>query len=288
MKLLQIPVLKCAAAILLSVFSLLAYAAEPVAMITDLKGKVQLNGAKTHGQAAMLTYLAAGEEVVLDAGAALVLTYFDEAVEYSYKGPARILIEQKSPKVVKGGIADVRQLDKEKSLGVSKFARSGKLAFATVEMRSMVIKPTLLSPVSDKISTTTPLFAWKSVNEAEGYLLTLSENGGKPVQQIAVTTNSWQVPSETPLKPGMKYHWSVEETLKSGEKTTVIGGFSVADAETMARVNSKRPANSASLSEKVTYALYLESEGFREDAKQVWRELAAQRPDDPNLKFRAR
>jgi hypothetical protein len=38
----------------------------------------------------------------------------------------------------------------------------------------------------------------------------------------------------------------------------------------------------------VTYAIFLEAEGFREDAKAIWRELSNQRPDDTNLKRLAR
>lgn len=271
--------------LLLSVF---VYAAEPVAMITDLKGSAHLASQVKPGALAVLTYLPPGEEIVLEAGALVVVTYFDESSEFSFKGPARIVIQEKNAKVVKGAPANVRQLDKEKSAGAAKFARSGKLAFATVEMRSIAIKPTLLSPVNTKISTTTPLFSWKSVNEAENYSLVLNDDTGQTIQQVTVTSSFWQLPIETALKPGVNYQWTVIETLKAGEKLTAKGNFSIADAQTTARVFTKRPVPEASFSEKVTYAIFLESEGFREDAKVIWRELSTQRPDDTNLKFRAR
>lgn len=277
-----------ASAWLLLVFSVFVYAAEPVAMITDLKGGAHLVSQKTAAQLAVLTYLPVGEEIILDAGAQMVVTYFDESAEFSFKGPAHILVQQKTVKVVKGNPADMRNLDKEKSVSAAKFVRSGKLSFATVEMRSLAIKPTLLSPVNTRITTATPLFSWKSVNEAENYLLVVSEEGGQPIQKVNVTSNSWQLPMETVLKPGVNYQWSVEETLKSGEKVTSKGTFSVADAETVKWVLSKRPVADASFSEKLGYAIFLESEGFRGEAKVLWRELAALRPDDVNLKFRAR
>lgn len=267
--------------------SVSVYAAEPVAMITDLKGVAHLAGQKSPVPLAVLTYLPAGEEIVLESGA-LVITYFDQSSEFSFKGPARIAIQEKGAKVIKGAPANIRQLDKEKAAGAGKFARTGKLAFATVEMRSLAIKPTLLSPVNTKISTAAPRFSWKSLNEAESYLLMLSDETGQVIQQVNVTDNSWQSPLETALKPGVNYQWSVVETLKSGEKVTAKGNFTVADAQTSARVFAKHPSADAAFSEKVTYAIFLESEGFRDDANALWRELAALRPDDANLRFRAR
>ena len=269
-------------------FSVLAYAAEPVAMVTDLKGSAHLAGQGKPAALAVLTYLPPGEEIVLDAGSQVVVTYFDQSSEFSFKGPAVISIQQNSAKVIKGKPADVRNLDKEKSAGAAKFARSGKLVFAAVEMRALVFKPTLLSPVNTKISTLTPLFKWKSVNDPVSYHLLISDDAGRTVQDINVDASSWQLPKDMPLKPGDNYQWTVTETLKEGEKLSAKGSFSVADVQTSDRVFSKRPGADASFSEKVTYAIYLESEGFREDAKAIWRELAAERPDDPNLKFRAR
>jgi hypothetical protein len=267
---------------MLSVF---VYAAEPVAMITDLKGVAHLSGQKN--MLSVLTYLPAGEEIVLEEGS-LVVTYFDQSSEFTFKGPARITIQEKIAKVIVGAPAKMRELDKEKAAGAGKFARTGKLAFAAVEMRSLAIKPTLLAPVNTKLSTTRPLFSWKSLNEAEGYLLVLSDEEGKAIQQVDVTNNSWQLPITTELKLGVDYQWRVVETLKSGEKLTAKGNFSIADEATIARVFAKHPSADAGISEKVTFAIYLESEGFRDDAKTLWRELATLRPEDQNLRFRAR
>ncbi|MDD4928556.1 MAG: hypothetical protein PHP85_04685 [Gallionella sp.] len=279
---------KFTSGLLLLVFSVITYAAEPVAMVTDVTGTAHLASQKTPAPLAVLTYLPPGEEIILDAGAHVVVTYFDESSEFSFKGPARIEIQQKIARVVKGVPASVRKLDKEKSAGAAKFARSGKLVFAAVEMRAIAFKPTLLSPVNTKISTLTPMFSWKSANEAENYQLVLNDDAGQQVSQVTVTSSSWMLPPEISLRPNVNYQWSLIETLKTGEKLTVKGNFSLADEQTTARVFAKRPATEADFSEKLTYAIFLESEGFRDDAKVIWRELAQQRPDDRNLKFRAR
>jgi hypothetical protein len=269
-------------------FSAFSFGAEPVAMITDLTGNAHLASQKSKEKLALLTYLPAGEVLVLEAGAHMVVTYFEESKDFLFKGPARLTIEKSEVKVVKGAPAVLRKLDQEKSAGAGNFVRSGKLIFAAVEMRSLMLKPTLLSPVNCKISTVTPLFSWNPVGDAESYQLVLTDDAGKILQEAKVTDNNWQLPVDAALQPGMDYHWTLLETLKSGEKATAKASFSILDLDKSASVFAKRPSETAAFSEKVTYALYLESEGLKEDAKLAWRELSAQRPNDPNLKFRAK
>ena len=77
----------------------LAHAAEPVAMITDLKGAAHLSGQSK--PLALLSYLPAGDEIVLENGT-LVITYFDQSSEFTFKGPSHILIKEKAATVSKG------------------------------------------------------------------------------------------------------------------------------------------------------------------------------------------
>lgn len=271
-----------------ALFPLIANSAEPVAMITDLKGSVYLASKSKAAPLAVLSYLPPGEEIILDAGAQVVVTYFAQSTEFSFKGPGRIAIHAQEAKALKGS-AETRRLDNEKSGAALKFVQSGKLTFATVEMRALTfVKPTLLSPVNTKIASLTPVFKWKGLDDIEKYLVTLTDEQGQIVQQVEVTTNSWTVPADNLLRHGAAYRWKVEAFLKTGDKLNAQGGFSVADPATVSRINAKQPAADARFSDKVTYAIFLEEEGFRESAKSVWQELAAQRPDDPNLKRRAR
>lgn len=261
-----------------------AHAAEPVAMITDLKGNVYLAG-KTK-PLSILSYLPPGEEIMLDTGAYLVVTYFAQSTEFSFKGPAHIVIHEQEAKALKGS-AEIHRLNADKSGAAVKFVQSGKLTIATVEMRSiMLVKPALLSPVNSKVSSLTPVFTWKKLEDVEKYLLTLSNEQGANIQQAELKTNSWT--PEAPLQHGAGYRWKVEALLTSGDKLNAQGVFSVADKESIDRVNAQKPPADANFSDNVTYAIFLEAEGFSDDAKNIWKELSRQRPDDLNLKRRAR
>lgn len=272
----------------IALFSVAIHAAEPVAMITDLKGGVYLAGKTKATPLAVLSYLPPGEEIVIDAGAHVVVTYFAQSSEFSFKGPARVIIQDKEAKALKGA-AETRRLDSEKSGAAMKFVQSGKLTFATVEMRSIpFVKPTLYSPVNSKIASLTPVFNWKALDDVEKYLLTITDEQGQLVRQAEVATNSWALSEPAVLRHGENYRWKVEAFLKSGDKLNAQGSFTVADLAAIERINAKRPPANAGFSDQLTYAIFLEEEGFREDAKSIWKELSAQRPDDPNLKKRAR
>ena len=284
-------ILKFAAYLFCLVFSMflpIANAAEPVAMVTDLKGGVYLAGKAKNTPVAVLSYLPPGEEIILDAGAKVVVTYFAQSTEFSFKGPGRVLIQDRGAKALTGS-TETRRLDTERSGAAMKFVQSGKLTFATVEMRSIpFVKPTLISPVNTKITSLRPVFSWKGVDDIEKYQLTLADESGQILQQAELTVNSWNMPDNIKLQHGVGYKWKVEALLKSGDRLVSQGGFSVADQAAISRVEAKQISAEASFSDKVVYALFLEEEGFRENAKNLWQELSKQRPNDPNLKRRAR
>ena len=277
----------CLLGLVLALFASITRAAEPVAMITDLKGHVYSASKTKAAPLAVLSYLPPGEEIIVAAGAQLVVTYFAQSAEFSFKGPAQVLIQAEGAKALKG-TAQTKRLDNEKSGAAMKFVQSGKLTFATVEMRSIpFVKPTLLSPVNTKIASLSPVFSWKAVDDIEKYVLTLSDEQDKILQAVELTSNSW-TPANPFLQYGAKYRWKIEALLKTGDKLNALGSFSVADLSAIKRVESKSMPDNASFSERVTQALFLEEEGFRESAKNIWKELALQRPEDANLKARAR
>jgi hypothetical protein len=114
----------------------------------------------------------------------------------------------------------------------------------------------------------------------------IDDASGKVVQQADVQHNTWQLPADAALQPGAAYRWEIEAQLKTGDRLKAKGKFEVATQEAVSFADSKRPQANAGFSDQVLFALFLEAEGFNEDAKALWRELAKQHPDDPNLKRR--
>lgn len=267
----------------------LAMAAEPVAMVTDVKGAARLKQNSQTKSLAVLTYLAPDSEIELDKGAHVVMTYFSQSAEYTFKGPARIAIQTDSAKAITG-TGEVRKLDNEKSAPVKKFIHTARVTQATIAMRSLpTIKPHLQSPLNSKISSVTPTFRWKAIEDTLKYQLTLTNSIDAVPYDVSIETNSWQVPGASALKRGIPYSWKVTAIMKSGESySSNQSSFTIAHENEIKGIEARRPAADASFSDRVVYAVYLETEGFYDAARGQWQELSKERPDDANLRKRGR
>ena len=98
-----------------------------------------------------------------------------------------------------------------------------------------------------------------------------------------VNGESYKLPDSVQLKPGSTYTWLLDTTLADGKKYSNAGDFTIAAADLRADVESVRPAANASLSERVTYAAWLDQLQFHDEARKYWKELAAARSGDANL-----
>jgi hypothetical protein len=278
----------CGLLLLFTLMPCLASASAPVAMVTDVKGAARLKLNSQTASLTVLTYLEPESEIELEKGAHVVMTYFAPSAEYIFNGPARIVIKADKATAITGKV-EMRKLDNEKSAPVQKFIQSGRVTQATFAMRSISnIKIELQSPRNSKIGSATPSFRWEAIEDAAKYQLTLTDDLGVVVSAESVETNSWQTPATISLRRGVPYSWKVTVTMKSGE--TYVSSpvsFTVADEEAIKRIEAGRPKSGASFSDRVRYAIYLETEGFRETASGIWQELGAERPDDENLKKRA-
>lgn len=259
----------------------------PVAMVTYLKGDVRIANS-SQASVGMLSYLSAGEELILGGGAQVVITYFSESSEYSFKGPDHISIKGNFPSSPKGS-AQGKKLNPDVAGAATNFVKSGKLAYATVEMRGLtMLKPVLVSPSNTKIATRTPILQWGVINDAESYELAITDAAGAVIQQLTTTGNTWQPANGELFQYGADYVWKITAHLKSGKELSGTTKFSVADTKTISLLESSRPAADAAVSDKVVYAMFLEESGFREEAKQTWKKLSDEFPADENLKKRAK
>ena len=261
--------------------------AAPVAMITDLKGKVLLVEGGRSRPATLLAYLEPENRLHLEAGAQVVLTYFAKPIEVTLTGPAEASVAADGARVAKGAKPTQRALDSGRADTARKFepmARE-KLALATVHMRAAprpAPRPT--SPADTVIISTTPALEWAELGTATGYRVVVKEASGATVLDQQVARPPLAIPPERALRAGAAYEWRVEAKLASGATLGADAKFTVADAVRAKSIENSRPAADAGFSERLLYAARLESEGLREAAKQLWQTLAKERPDDEALR----
>lgn len=266
-----------------------AWAADAVAMVTDIKGAATLAEKGSPEKLALLAYLMPGSEIRVEGGARLVITYFSTPQEFVFTGPAKVQINADGPRVLAGGAAETRSLGQEKVGVAKKFSamQREKLSQATFEMRGIRAGVRLLDPVDTLLSVRTPEFAWFGPRDAIEYHFTLSEDGGRVMQDLKMAQSAWHVPEAASLEYGKSYQWKVETTLPSGETLSAAGRFTLVDEMKARKIAEAHPKPDAEFSERVLYAARLETEGLKHEAKAKWRALARERPDDPALQEQA-
>src|SRR5882762_7337951 len=108
-------------------------AAEPVAMVTDLKGNVTHTVDGKPASLGLLAYLESGTRLRLDPGASAVVTFFSRPVQVTLAGPAEALVEDAGVRVLRGAMPQMRELDPARSGAARKLEplQRDRLAMAT-------------------------------------------------------------------------------------------------------------------------------------------------------------
>lgn len=255
-----------------------AVLAEPVAMVTDISGIVSVAG--TQKKIDLLAYLEPGTTLQVEAGAHLSVTFFSRAVEYRFTGPARLRVETDRIGGVEGK-GETRVVSLTQTSSAKKFTAAQRegVAQAAYEMRAARPGLRLNDPVDSRLTGSDLVFSWEGPRPAQGFQLTLFDSRKKVLHRTSLTDSFW-TPAEGLLKAGKAYEWEISALTENGEMLTARGGFSVADSTTAKAMRSQRPQVGAAFSERVLYAVFLEENGFKYEARRVWQALAQERPDD--------
>jgi hypothetical protein len=265
----------------------MAQAAEPVAMVTDLKGNAWMQAGGKDVKLNVLSYLEQGASIRLDSKAMIAITTFSPAAEYAATGPARIELKGWDVRLVGGGKLQRRSLDDRKTNAARQFSvtQRERLTLAAFEMKSLDMGLQLLAPVNAELLNNRPFFKWSAPPEVKRFVVTLfDESDGKLVSEMTVNKSSWLLPGNLSLQRKHQYSWKVRPVLSSEGEATSAGKFSIVDEARSARILQQKPTGKAPFSERLLYAVLLESEGLKLDAADEWELLAAERPDEPMLR----
>ena len=264
--------------------------ASPVAMVTDVSGPVSVADSGKTQPAALLSYVEPGAVLRVAAGARVALTFLSRPIEVALGGPAEATVGNEGVTVQKGAAPTIRTLDAARSDAARNFqsAQRDRVALATVQMRSLAPpKIQIDGPANTAVSTTSPVLSWSAPDGARETRIVVSDSQGRMVIDRKVTGSSIAL-ADSPLTYGASYSWRVESRGPSGEPLSASAPFSVIDAELASRLAASKPASGAPFSERLLFALQLQSQGLAYEAKREWRALSAERPDDAALRQMAR
>lgn len=279
---------KYLAAIFLALFGGIALAAPgsaagaAIAFITDIRGEVALDSAR---QASLLSELAEGQKLSLLNNASLVVMFIRSGAEFSLKGPGQYEIRGADVVALLGGAPSIRPTrwrpEPDKVVETSKSATASlrmRSASSAVARASEAVFKTAY-PDDTRIATLQPTLRWG--DGTMPYTVVVSAEGSQVFRGQA-DANSIRLPIA--LKPGRKYSWTATSAAQNLGPFT----FSTLTQDELKRLADLRPGAAASFSDRLMYALTLQSLGAMQDAKAAWGELAQERPDRPELAALAR
>ena len=256
-----------------------------VAMITDASGRIvtEPDGAAL----GVLAELQGGAKLRLAAGASATVLYLSSGEEFRLRGAGRYQIGDKAPAALAGAQPERHKLPVDAIPPVR--VKPASVQQATIVMRSLgpAANVKLLEPVSVRVLEERPAFRWTTLPGAEKYRVQVIDSAGQMIAEFEQAGDAGQLPEGVRLKAGEAYSWSVEARLANGRRLSRSADFAVLDAEARAKLARMQPAQGAKFSDRVAYALMLERYEAFDLARTEWRQLLAERPNEPLLKERA-
>jgi hypothetical protein len=266
-------------AALLVALSLAARAADPVAFVADFRGDVVMNGT---GRPPFLAELLPGTKLVLGKDGSAAVMYVVSGEEYSLKGPGEFVVTKEGVKATKGAAPTSRSPAIKASAAV--LVQTSKSATASLRMRSASAPKAgrggALYPVDARIATLQPTLRWSGEPGAT-YVIAVATAAGREVFRGPARGDSLRLPVR--LEPGGSYAW----TCAAGDKPLAQARFETLPGEAIAAADKARAA-AKSFPDRVLLALSLQDLGAAQDAKEIWAQLASERPDIPELAGLAR
>jgi hypothetical protein len=253
--------------------------AQPVAVVTDVQGSATMANA-TGTPVAIVQTLNAGDRVRLAAGARVALLYYADGAQFDALGPGEIALEAQRPQASSGAVVQARAAPGASTLRL----KPGGLVQGAVVMRNLGLRVVAPDP---QVLSTRPELAWTDSRTGTAYDVAVIDASGARAFEQTTSARTAQIPESRALAPGQSY--ALQVTARIGDQVVQVARaeFRVASAELQAQAKALAPASDASVAERVAYALWLEQNDLRDEARRWWAAAAQSRPEQGNLKERA-
>ena len=261
--------------------SMTLHAAGPAAIVTDLRGDVR---ASSGARLDLLAELAVGAELAMASGAQVTIVHLATQSTYSLTGPGSFAIRASGVEGQGGAkVASAKALSASYQ-GVR--LQPARIAQASIAMRGAATEDRLrlISPVASWLLEPQPVFTWSASVASSRYTLQLTDAENRVLFDTVTSATSAKLPAEVALEPGRLYGWQVKAMLPNGQELEAWAEFGVADAALRSRIEAARPRPDAATSERVLFALLLESLNAHTAAQQEWAHIARERPHEAKLR----
>lgn len=243
-----------------------------VAFVADLRGNATFEG---DGPITFLDEIPAGARLLLGTGAVVAVTFAASGTEFTLAGPGEFTLSATDVHAEKGVAPTKRVVHALADPGVVARGAREATAFASVRMRSLpapadATRPALEFPVDTAVATLQPTLRWKGKPGPNAFTITVTDSSGREVWKGRANAPGHPV---GPLAANSSYTWSVS----SNEAPIGSAQFTTLPAASIERVKSLGP--SKSFRDRVMRALVLQEVGAAQEAREAWKQVAAERPD---------
>lgn len=255
-----------------------AAVAEPVAFVCDLKGEVALNDG---GRPPFLAELIPGTRLKLAAGAQVAVMFVVSGEEFALKGPGEFVVGKTAITAASGAAPSKRKLAAHADTAI--LVQASKAGTASLRMRSASApRAAGAGPLypTGQIANIQPVLRWGGDPGATVEVVVTAASG-KQVHSGTAKGNSLKLPAK--LVPGQSYSWSVAP--QGGAPADAR--FEVLSADAVQAADKARAA-AKTFNDRVQLALLLQGLGAPQESREVWGQLAVERPDIPELAGLAR
>jgi len=256
-------------------------AADGLAFIANLKGEVELDGAP---RPRLMADLSKGQKLVLGKGAVVSVMYLVSGKEYVLTGPGAFVVNENDVASSKGGTATLRETPWRANPEV--LVKVAQASSASIRMRSAAPSaprvdesvPRLDYPVDTAVISLQPVLRWHPGAATAPFEIRLEPASGQGKPQLAKTGKP-EYHLAARLVPGTEYKWTVSASGREIGSAT----FRTLSKDAQALVDARKPQPKWEFSDWLMYALLLKENGAGQDAGLVWRKLASERADLPEV-----
>ena len=253
----------------------------PIALVSELEGAVRSVHGKEAGALKLLADVAADTHLELAAGARVVLLVLTSGEEATVKGPATAQVDTAGIRSTPAAALTRRT----SGVGNVKLRRKD-LAQAAIVMRKTdeTVRLPLLSLAGTFTLDDRPVFRWAPVEGSGPYRFVLRDGSDRVLHEAVTQVTTLALPATVTLAPEHTYTWEIATRRANGIEYSNFGDFEIAGQALRAEALRLRPPAGAAFSERVAYAVWLDTVGLADAAREAWLALSRERPGEESLR----
>jgi hypothetical protein len=244
---------------------------EPVGLVTELLGSGSVAQKPDGGRLETLSELVPGAVISLAGAAKATVVHMPTGTVYELTGPGRFRIQARSIEPINGAKLAQRGLPPE--------LRAFRLKPLSTMQASVVMRgvaPVRLDGPNGGVLDTNEL-TYRVRGNLTVHAVQVVDMDSSDAWPVASSGAAFGIGSSVPVRSGRQYTVVVDGTDARGKPMQLSSRFWLIGADAAASLQAARPAEEASLTDLIVYAMALETAGATATARSTWNTINERR-----------